>query len=206
MRKIRDAVARKNEILDVAAELFVLKGYDKTSTGDILEKTGIARGTLYYHFKSKEELLDALVDRIVDGLVLNIRETMSAVAKEPIAAQIAAFIQAMKVDSPIGAEVGQEIHKPHNALMHQKMQQGLLDSIIPLAAELFRKGTENGDLNTKCPNEVAEMLILYSSIVFDDLNDLDEGTKRDKIVGFIYNMERLLGMTEGSLSPLLEYL
>ena len=66
MRKTRDAVARKNEILDVAAELFVLKGYDKTSTGDILEKTGIARGTLYYHFKSKEELLDALVDRIVD--------------------------------------------------------------------------------------------------------------------------------------------
>ncbi len=54
MRVIKDADQGKNEILDAAEHLFGTKGFDKTSTTDILNETGIARGTLYYHFKSKE--------------------------------------------------------------------------------------------------------------------------------------------------------
>lgn len=54
MRK--EAEVRKNEIIDAADELFNQKGFDGTSTNDILEKVGIARGTLYHHFKSKRRL------------------------------------------------------------------------------------------------------------------------------------------------------
>jgi AcrR family transcriptional regulator len=64
MRIVKSAEERKNEILDVAAALFAEKGYDNASTNDIIEKIGIARGTLYHHFGSKEEILDALVDRM----------------------------------------------------------------------------------------------------------------------------------------------
>lgn len=63
MRVVKEAAIRKNEILDAAEHLFVTKGFDKTSTNDILSEVGIARGTLYYHFKSKEEILDALIMR-----------------------------------------------------------------------------------------------------------------------------------------------
>ena len=69
MRVVKEAAVRKNEILDAAEELFVTKGFDKTSTNDILERVGIARGTLYYHFKSKEEILNAMIERISAGLV-----------------------------------------------------------------------------------------------------------------------------------------
>ena len=63
MRVVKEAEERRNEILDAADMLFADKGFDNTSTSDILEKVGIARGTLYYHFKSKEDILDALIDR-----------------------------------------------------------------------------------------------------------------------------------------------
>ena len=53
MRIIKEAEERRNEILDAADELFGQKGFDGTSTNDILEKVKIARGTLYYHFKSQ---------------------------------------------------------------------------------------------------------------------------------------------------------
>ncbi len=54
MRVVKEAEERRNEILDAADMLFFAdKGFDNTSTSDILEKVGIARGTLYYHFKSK---------------------------------------------------------------------------------------------------------------------------------------------------------
>lgn len=63
MRIVKEAEERRNEILDAADELFGRKGFDGTSTNDILENVGIARGTLYYHFKSKEDILDALIQR-----------------------------------------------------------------------------------------------------------------------------------------------
>ena len=69
MRIIKEAEERKNEILDVAGKLFGEKGYDATSTNDILKEIGIAKGTLYYHFKSKEDILDAMIERITDSLI-----------------------------------------------------------------------------------------------------------------------------------------
>ena len=61
MRIVKDAEERKEEILDAAERLFGTKGFDNTSTGDILQEVGIARGTLYYHFKSKEDILDGVI-------------------------------------------------------------------------------------------------------------------------------------------------
>ena len=69
MRVVKEAAERRKEILDVAEELFVTKGYDKTSTNDILDRIGIARGTLYYHFKSKEDILNAMIERINTSLI-----------------------------------------------------------------------------------------------------------------------------------------
>ena len=77
MSNSKEAEERKKEILDIAEALFIAKGYEETSTTDILERVGIARGTLYYHFKSKEEILDALIDRIIDGVVRNIKSAVS---------------------------------------------------------------------------------------------------------------------------------
>ena len=63
MRIVKEPEERREEILDAAEKLFAAKGFDSTSTGDILDAVGIARGTLYYHFKSKEEILDGVIQR-----------------------------------------------------------------------------------------------------------------------------------------------
>ena len=82
MRIVKEAEERKNEILDVAEELFGTYGFDHTSTNDILNRVGIARGTLYYHFKSKEDILDAVIQRIVT-------KGMTKASKRPDAPEIA---------------------------------------------------------------------------------------------------------------------
>ncbi|MCI6004319.1 MAG: helix-turn-helix domain-containing protein [Blautia sp.] len=69
MRIVKEATERRNEILDVAERLFCTQGYDNTSTNDILAEIGIARGTLYYHFRNKEDILDAMIDRILDEII-----------------------------------------------------------------------------------------------------------------------------------------
>ncbi len=198
MRIVKEAEERRNEILDVAEELFVTKGYDKTSTNDILDRVGIARGTLYYHFKSKEEILDAMIGRINDSLIAKAR-TIAADASVPVIDRIVATIAGLNVDTDIGHEIIDQVHKPQNALMHQKMQQNLMKGIVPVISELVKEGCDKGIFRMEYPEETVEMLILYSGSAFDDSRmDGDEGVER-RIEAFLYNTERLLGAEEGSI-------
>ena len=57
----------KRKIFETSMDLFAKKGYDATSIEEITSVVGIAKGTLYYHFSSKGEILDFL---IVEGLKL----------------------------------------------------------------------------------------------------------------------------------------
>ena len=52
----------RTEILDVASELFTEKGYDATSLREIAERLGITKAALYYHFRSKDDILRALLE------------------------------------------------------------------------------------------------------------------------------------------------
>ena len=195
----KSAEERKKQILDIAEELFTSKGYDNTTTADLLEKVGIARGTLYYHFKSKEEILDALIERIVGGILRNVQELCSQKMAAP--QKIISFIAGMKVDSAIGREIVDYAHRPQNALMHQKIQDAFLAAVTPIAARIIRDGIADGDFSTAYPEEAAQMLLVYSSLFFDDMNEMTESQRNQKAAGFVFNMERLLGMAEGSLSP-----
>lgn len=63
------AANRREEIVQAAAILFRRKGFDATSMQDIAEAVGMLKGSLYYHFTSKEELLYEVVNRGVDRLL-----------------------------------------------------------------------------------------------------------------------------------------
>ena len=52
----------KRKIFETAMELFAQKGYDGTSVEEITSIVGIAKGTLYYHFTSKEEIFNFLIE------------------------------------------------------------------------------------------------------------------------------------------------
>ncbi|HEY2213664.1 MAG TPA: helix-turn-helix domain-containing protein, partial [Acidimicrobiales bacterium] len=53
----------RERILDVAMDLFIEKGYDKTSLREIAEQLGFTKAALYYHFSSKDDMLMALHQR-----------------------------------------------------------------------------------------------------------------------------------------------
>lgn len=198
MRVVKEAAARRNEILDAAEELFVTKGYDKTSTNDILDKVKIARGTLYYHFKSKEDILNAMIDRINSSLIAR----AEAVAKDksvPIVERIVMTISSLRVNTDIGNEIITLVHKPQNALMHQKMQKSLVEGVLPILTDLVNEGNKEGIFDVKYPKETTEMLILYSTIAFDDDYDESLESSKKRIIAFLINTERLLGAKEGSL-------
>ena len=151
MRVVKEAEERKNEILDAAERLFGEKGFDSTSTTDILNEIGIARGTLYYHFKSKEEILDAMIERTVKRLAEKAEKIISE-KDTPILQRLTKMMLALKVDDKnFSHELLKQAHRPQNALMHQKMQTCILSEINPLITDLIQESIVQGICKTDYP-------------------------------------------------------
>jgi AcrR family transcriptional regulator len=202
MRIVKEAAERKNEILDAAEELFAARGYEATSTGDILDRVGIARGTLYYHFRSKEEILDALTERINDSLIAGAKR-IAGDKSIPVMERIILAIAGMNLedgDSRIGREVLEQVHKPQNALMHQKMQQRMLDGVVPVISALVEEGNAEGVFHAEYPRETTEMLILYAGTAFDSRLEPTPEQLQARAQALIRNTEKLLGVEAGSLA------
>jgi AcrR family transcriptional regulator len=77
-RPSQDPQIRINEILDTAEPLFYAYGYRETAISDIAQKMGVAQGTLYYYFKSKEEILEALINRQISAFISEIKVMASS--------------------------------------------------------------------------------------------------------------------------------
>ncbi|SCL88406.1 TetR/AcrR family transcriptional regulator [Sporanaerobacter sp. PP17-6a] len=204
MRIVKQAEERKNEILDAADELFRQKGFDATSTNDILEKVGIARGTLYYHFKSKEDIMNALIERY-NVRLLSTAQEIAADKDIPINERIISIVMALDISNKGGNGIIDHIHKPQNALMHQKIQKVILSGIVPILTEIICEGIKQGLFDTPFPYECMEMIVAYTNTIFD--NDMVEMTKEERalrIQAFIFNVGRLLGAEKGSLTDIMQ--
>ena len=202
MRIVKDADRTKKDILESAEKLFAQKGFDYTSTNDILKEVGIARGTLYYYFESKEAILDAVIEKMTKQLLDNAR-VIASDKSVPVLERLTKTIMSLNVDSNLGYEVIKQVHKPQNALMHQKMQQNLLINVNDIITMLINECIDDGICQTNYPSEVVEMVMLYSNVMFDDMIQYTEEVRNKKILAFIYNLERLLGMKDGSLKSII---
>ncbi|ACX66716.1 TetR/AcrR family transcriptional regulator [Paenibacillus sp. FSL H8-0457] len=201
MRIVKKAEERKNEILDAADTLFGQKGFDGTSTNDILEKVGIARGTLYHHFKSKEDIMDALIDRYTVRL-LDRAQAIALDKSIPVIERIIRVVMSLNIsgDGESSKEIMEHIHKPQNALMHQKIHKVIINGVPPILTDIIREGIEQGLFSTPFPYECMEMVVIYANTVFDeDLVTMTDEERGQRVLAFVCNVERLLGAESGSL-------
>lgn len=113
---------RKDEILDVCERLFMEKGFDETSITDIVDNLDIARGTLYYHFDSKESMMDALLERNSKD-ILKRAENIASDKSIPLMERLIKTIMALNVKDDGDQEFYETVDKPQNALMHEKMKK-----------------------------------------------------------------------------------
>lgn len=206
MRIIKNADVRKNEIMDAAAKLFMQKGYDATSTNDILDAVGIARGTLYHHFKSKEDIMDGLIARQAEQIVAAAQKAAGDKSFSIPERLIRTILSLNVSEQEDGSRAMIEhLHKPQNALMHQKTNHIIMQQIPPILAGIVGDGVTEGMFKTKYPFESMEMAFIYLKTILDDeIFELTPEQCAVRIQAFIFHLEKLLGTEEGQLNFLLE--
>lgn len=64
-RTVKDPDERRSELVATAQELFFAKGYENTSVSDIVTSVGVAQGTFYYYFDSKQAVLELVVEELI---------------------------------------------------------------------------------------------------------------------------------------------
>jgi len=189
---------RQKEILEAARQLFFTKGYEATTTTDIMKCVGIAKGTLYYHFASKEEILDALLEDIVRGMELRARTVMED-GSLSVVSRMVGVIRAISVKAGGDGAIVDVLHLPQNALFHEKSHSLTIMRISPIMLAVVKDGIEQGLFKTKYPESAVHMAMTYALTAFDDVSSMNEGLIR----GFVYNLERMLGAQEGTLGEFL---
>lgn len=204
MKTIKDGEVRRREILMTARELFVKKGYDQTSVNDILKIVDIAKGTFYYYFASKEEVLEAIILDIVEEGARK-AEVIIKDKNMPLINRIMMAIMAQAPEFEGAEEIKEEMHKVENAKLEQLYLKAMLKRMTPVILEPVLEGIDEDIFHMDYPTESVESILLLGHMMFDcDTFEWQLEDYPKKIQAFLYNAERMLGTKEGELRVLLQ--
>lgn len=160
VRVVKKPEERKSEIIAAACELFLSKGYDKTTMQDVMRYLGIAKGTIYHYFKSKEELLEAVIDSVAENEMLRLKVIVEKVKGNALERLEQLIMSGSNQDADDNHEnMLDNLHKTSNAGMHIRLLAKVVTVQAPLYAEQFSLGCEEGVFKTDHPLECAEFLL-----------------------------------------------
>lgn len=182
---------RKKELLKIAYRMFIEKGYDNTSIDEIIAEAGIAKGTYYYHFPSKEAALEAVTDMMIDEEAERARAVVAAPI--PVPQKVVAVVMNMR---PLQEEsdITVTLERSENIVMHEKINSRLLKAIVPILAEVVKEGVTQGIFDCNYIEERVKLIVIISQRMFDS----DSFTERD-IAVFIDMVEKTLGAKTGTM-------
>lgn len=208
----KDGDVRKKELLDAALLLFSEKGYENTSINDIIEKVGVTKGSYYYYFKSKEDVLTELankqsqialniVEKIADKPDINALEKISQIISE-------VFInRAQNMD--LRLESFKSLAQETNTVLMTRILENVVKAGGPLIRSILDQGIREEIFEISYPEETAKLYIRLSNIINTDLLkaiiEFKQGqTTKETIKNILLFYEdafnRLLGIKNGYLT------
>ena len=167
-----------NRILEVSFRLFMEKGYENTSIQDIIDNLGgLSKGAIYHHFKSKEDILEAVTNRMTEDsneLLAAIRDREDLSGKEKLRLMFRNSLL-----RPVQNDIFQVAPNISNSpgllfsMMHDTVDEVTPDYILPV----FLQGVADGSITTDYPAELAELIMLLANIWLNPMSFDDSPEK-----------------------------
>ena len=189
---MRKGEKRKQELLKIAYDMFLLRGYENTSVDEIIDEAQIAKGTFYYYFPSKEKLLEDVIEMMIESEVKSARQIIGS--DIPVPQKIVAIMTSIK---PAEKElpIQNALMQPENVLMHDKIRKKLIEVVVPLLSETVEEGVNKGIFACDNIPERVRMLLVISNDTFNA-----RAFSENDIAVFIDMTEKLLGAKKGTMS------
>lgn len=174
-------------ILDVAFRLFMEKGYENTSIQDIIGGLGgLSKGAIYHHFKSKDDILMAVTDRMTaqsNQMLADIRDCGNLSGREKLKR-----IFKESISRPVQNDIFTVAPNFHDnpkllfSLLHDTIDEVAPNYILPI----IRQGIADGTIKTEYPEQLAELILLAANVwmnpmIFD--SSVEESCRKFMVFG-----------------------
>jgi len=202
---------RELELITAARRLFYTKGYERTSINDIINAVGVSKGAFYHYFDSKQGVLEAVVETLIDQTKALIQPIMS----DPTLNAIEKFNRMVRVINDWKIEQRDEIltvlrilYTEENLRLLHHMRQRSARVIVPIFAQIITQGVEEGIFETAFVQESAELVVgisRTSGLMIIDMLLNPEGYKDRVTIAMRMSaagqvaIERMLNAPSGSL-------
>lgn len=178
----------EERILDVAQRLFLEKGYENTTIQDIVDGLGgMTKGAVYHHFKSKEDIMGAVGDRMFFQ-----NNPFETVKKRQDLNGLEKLREAVRLNQ---ADQDRETMTAQSLSIYKspRLLVEMIDSnrrvLTPYFQELIEEGNRDGSIHTAYAKEIAELLPLLTSLWL--LPSVFPGTKEEMRRKFDFLAEML---------------
>ena len=196
-----------------AWSLFSKNGYDQTTVNAIIEKLGVSKGTFYHYFTSKEDILNAVAERMTREGLKAVRpvledETLPAIDKLNQFIKAARAWRLANIDAIKG--IVRVLYRDENIIIRHKLHTYSVALTAPLLAKLIEQGVEEGVFNNAYPHECAELLLHLGNTIGETNARLFMGLEsgpdhleqiKRNIDIYCDMLERLLGASRGTVEP-----
>lgn len=155
-RRKQQGEATKKKIYETAQRLFVEHGVDNVSIDDIVTEVGIARGTFYVHFESKDALISALlssravtIDADYEAFLKTLPEDMSSC--DVLVALVGKICDV--IEHGIGYETIKTIYKVQLTAPYAQDASGYNRALYRMLATVIEKGVARGEFHEVLPHD-----------------------------------------------------
>lgn len=204
MRVTKKPEIRRKELMNAAEDLFIEKGYEQVEVSEIAKKVGVVKGTFYYYFKSKEAILDAIIDKYISILVEDMENMVNQ--KDLTALEKLMNIYPFALSFPGGHKsIMHRLQEEKNVHLRMKLEQRIPQETAGLLTRIIKQGIEEGVFNIKYPEEAAGVY-MGTMIILQGIENLDPNSLefKRKFMAIFYFIERILGAEEGLIIKFME--
>ena len=166
-RIAQDPEVRRKEILDAAEALFEEKGFQKTTISDIAKAMKVAQGMLYYYFKSKEELLGALVHRQVVVVMAETKQKpdfASGTPQQKIGMMMSALLSSACAHDSV---LLRALFDERNAHIRDRVNRQIEESISECLKEIIEEGVQDGSFQVVDTEAVLNFILKFGEVMIE---------------------------------------
>lgn len=158
---------KKELILDAAEGLMMQTSQNDISVSLIAKAAGIGKGSIYYYFKSKEEIMYAVIER---GYRKALHEYFSCIDDSLPAIdkiKMLFFCSIKREFNDNQDNLFRKLHVNNDVILHNYIKHIAINEMSPVLEKLLLQGIEEGSIHTDTPKESAEMIVAVLTFILD---------------------------------------
>jgi AcrR family transcriptional regulator len=166
VRVLKAPAVRRAELIDCAQALFLTRGYERTTINDVIAAAGLSKGAFYHHFRSKEDMLEAIADRFAResvGFTRDLQADGSLDALERLNRLLSLGRDWKREHIAELRAVFTTLLYPENAVLYHRIIEAVSAVLAPALAEIIAQGDAEGAFSAGDPRLAAEILLGLSN-------------------------------------------